>query len=462
MKTYNQLIAALSSIASAHLQIKQFGNGDEWELVLNSKTYREYNYPILWAVDVPAEVDERVVKTRFKLIVADIVKRSESNENEVKSDMFQIALDVMAMLYDITQNQGYVWQLVRRSQFIPFTEKYDDYLTGWAFEIELHQFYNWSSCAVPSGTPTGISSNYVTIYDSDGVTVLASINPGGSYTVAARPCDDATVTVNGDAFDTVAPGGTLDVPVVDTDDAAVGSISGSKVVIANSTLNINSTFADSILAEQTQNVNVTYSDSTDVGTISGANVVIPDNRHNVSTPLNTGQTISYAENDDGALERGRLTNFTTLPFNNPFGNKKRFTDSAGGSTYANNEVYDWGCADYKNRIVPVWYRVPNGTNVTWFAAIAGQPYSVNSESWYIPNMAEMNSLLNFGATVHRLNYVPFSGISVDLWTSTTNQRVTTYAFQLSITSTAINSGLGISYALKTALCQFIIIRYESF
>ena len=52
--------------------------------------------------------------------------------------------------------------------------------------------------------------------------------------------------------------------------------------------------------------------------------------------MKTGQTISLAANDDGALEEGRDTDFDTLASNNPFGNTNRWTDELGGSTYTNN------------------------------------------------------------------------------------------------------------------------------
>lgn len=58
-------------------------------------------------------------------------------------------------------------------------------------------------------------------------------------------------------------------------------------------------------------------------------------------PTQTGQTSSYALNDDGSIRFGRLVNFTTLPYNNGFGNTNRFTDTLGGQTYANNIVIDW-------------------------------------------------------------------------------------------------------------------------
>ena len=62
-------------------------------------------------------------------------------------------------------------------------------------------------------------------------------------------------------------------------------------------------------------------------------------------PTQTGQTTSYASNDDGDLERGRLTNFDTIPYNNPFGKTQRFSDRLGGQNYADAIVIDWSTWD---------------------------------------------------------------------------------------------------------------------
>lgn len=81
-------------------------------------------------------------------------------------------------------------------------------------------------------------------------------------TIKTIACPDADVEVNGAALTTVAAGGVVDVPVQ-------------------------------------------YNDNTVTGTISSGIVRVPDNRFNASNLLATGQTTSYASNDDGGLQRGR-------------------------------------------------------------------------------------------------------------------------------------------------------------
>lgn len=205
-------------------------------------------------------------------------------------------------------------------------------------------------------------------------------------------CASATVTVNSGAFNTVASGGTLDVPVVNSDDSPIGTISGGKVVIGNSEISINSTLLQSVLATETQNINVTdtdfnevggansgswiiddssitvngdafgsvlaegtldvpveYANGTPVGTITGGIVEIPNpitpSGIAYSRPALTGQTTIYRTGDDAwrvanmpyadaptnPTHIATLVDFFTLADNNAFGNTLRFTDQSGAA-----------------------------------------------------------------------------------------------------------------------------------
>jgi len=85
--------------------------------------------------------------------------------------------------------------------------------------------------------------------------------------------------------------------------------------------------------------------------------------------MKTGQTTSYITGDDGDIEAGRNTDFTTLAENNVFGNTNRFTDELGTQTYTNNIVIDW--STYDGSTILGWYRVNNGIDINWAGAIAG-------------------------------------------------------------------------------------------
>jgi hypothetical protein len=69
----------------------------------------------------------------------------------------------------------------------------------------------------------------------------------GAYCADCVPCDDANVEINGTAFDTVAAGGTLDVPVVNTAATPVGTVNaGVDVVVPDATYQLKDSAAGNI------------------------------------------------------------------------------------------------------------------------------------------------------------------------------------------------------------------------
>lgn len=133
-----------------------------------------------------------------------------------------------------------------------------------------------------------------------------------------------------------------------------------------------------------------------------------------STPLTTaklmktGQTTSYRTGDDGDFEAGRLTSFTVLASNNPFGNTNRFTDTAGGQTYSNNIIVDW--STYDGSTVLAYYK--GDTNLrTWNAQIDQYLSSAlgGLTGWRVFNAYEAMNIMNLEKmTNYVYNYAPFN------------------------------------------------------
>ena len=145
--------------------------------------------------------------------------------------------------------------------------------------------------------------------------------------------------------------------------------------------------------------------------------------------MKSGQTTSYRTGDDGNIQAGRATNFTTLAENNPFGNTNRFTDELGGTTYTKNIVIDW--STYNGSTVLGYYRIATSV-ANWNAAIdAAAALSIigYTSGWRLPNKREMENICNYG-TAFILNYAPFN-LNVVIWISTTYLAATTIAYALS-------------------------------
>jgi hypothetical protein len=181
----------------------------------------------------------------------------------------------------------------------------------------------------------------------------------------------------------------------------------------------------------------------------------------VSTPIGatlmkTGMTTSYRTGDDGDLERGRATDFFTLPSNNPLGNTNRFTSELGTQTYTNNILIDWSTYNGSN-VLGYYYGEINGTNRTWNNAIDwGLALSIGSftSGWRLVNVSELNNLINWEAA-YALHYPPlnsFGFITAGFWSSTTWRSLTTHAMRI------LNSEHTLSPIVKTNTLRCIACR----
>ena len=207
---------------------------------------------------------------------------------------------------------------------------------------------------------------------------------------------DEDITLNGGAFITKPSVKNQDIELVDTGDSPItpDSVVGNKIVV-----------------------------DTSAGCVSRGLL-----------PLQGGQTTSYATGDDGDLQRGRLVDYTTLPYNNGFGTTDRFTDELGGQTFTNNIIIDWstwdGGTDVNGYILSINSDSNTGTN-NWATWMSGQPYTTGGfGNWYVVNAAEINSLFNYelGASLNGYPFYQGATGSDRYYTSTTNRSNTSQAF----------------------------------
>lgn len=169
---------------------------------------------------------------------------------------------------------------------------------------------------------------------------------------------------------------------------------------------------------------------------------------NTANPIKTGATTSFFSNDDGGIQRGRLTDWLTLDFTNPFGNTDRFTDTLGGQTYANDVVLNWAFYDQVNGKVLACYRIKQG-QFTFSVAMDNQPYTLAGKAdWYVANIQEMWSFCRVEAFPNNdpLNYPPLNitmPSSVDyFWCSTAYNGANAWRF----TPTTLGQATAVSSA----------------
>jgi hypothetical protein len=140
----------------------------------------------------------------------------------------------------------------------------------------------------------------------------------------------------------------------------------------------------------------------------------------------TGQTTTYADRDDGALQKG-------VAWPNP-----RFTDQGDGTVTDNLTGLVWlknaDCAGEKT-----W-----DTAMTWAAALTSGSCGLSDGStagqWRLPTREELNSLVDSGASFPALpTGHPFTGVQSDYyWSSTSDASDTSLAWLVNINDGYVN------------------------
>ena len=143
-----------------------------------------------------SQIGGRVETITYNITLMDIVKGGRVNEDEVLSDMFEIAKDVLAQL----NHPSYEWEFdLQNVTLSPFTERFTDSVAGVNFNVSLLIPFAYDRCAMPY-TPTSIPDigcPVVTIYDSNGA-VVTTVSAGGSYTVSGASVSGTyNIYVNG-------------------------------------------------------------------------------------------------------------------------------------------------------------------------------------------------------------------------------------------------------------------------
>jgi hypothetical protein len=219
-------------------------------------------------------------------------------------------------------------------------------------------------------------------------------------------CADATVTVNGNAFDTVVSGGTLDVPVEYVNGTPVGSIVSGVVQVPNP-------IAQSGIAYQRPQLTF-QATSYRTGDAAWVDANYP-----------------YSAAPTNPLYIAELVNAYTLANNNVFGNTYRFTDQSGNVAILNNVSAPStanSIIDHYTGLEWAYLNSQTGNNKNWDTAI-DEALALNVQGfddWYLPTMNDWLSLVQINGNHAGLNNCIFGGSRI-FWTSNTDFLTTTSA-----------------------------------
>lgn len=165
--TLNVLNTIFNDIADRHNMIHDYGFGDNWEIAATTVQY----YPLFWVQVLPSTIYNSYIQYNFRFIVGDLVHKDESNELEVQSDTLQILWDIIAMIRQDYRTSYYysVYPDINNNVIAtPFTEAWDDELSGWYTDISIRVPRNFGSCDIANQTQYVIDFNGDYLVDSNG------------------------------------------------------------------------------------------------------------------------------------------------------------------------------------------------------------------------------------------------------------------------------------------------------
>ena len=168
MFTLNQVIKRLKTIAIEHAQLNpmlqteasfsHFGFGDLWEegqILTDDGTVITERFPLVWCNVQNASVSSQaaqangLLQINMQLLFMDLVHKDETNENDVLSDTLQIATDYITELQDDDQFQTYHYIVDINGSLEPFTERFDEEVSGWSLSITFNIPYSANCLVVP-------------------------------------------------------------------------------------------------------------------------------------------------------------------------------------------------------------------------------------------------------------------------------------------------------------------------
>jgi hypothetical protein len=447
MISIKQVISQIEAFATAHYQVKKFGF-EFFEQMPNLATVDE-KFPYMFVTPVGATTYENMVEFDLDVYCVDRLQKDRTNMKFTISDTQLILSDLSIWLEDGDHDID----VERIYPQTPINNALLDYVDGWVMKIKV-QVDRVELCEVPMDgiTPPDFSCEDATysITDTDGnVLYSGSISSGGSLDQSIQ---DSTVSITDDSGNvlhsvSVLAEGSASQTIADStavlkttsnvtlSTTSINAEASADITAPDTSIEVNGVSEGSVVAGST--VDVQLSDSLGVVTPTSVTqvgndllIVLSDapaavTRSTATVPM-TGQTTVYRTGDDGDIEAGRATDFFTLdaaPLHNDGTatintTTARFTDTLGGSTYANDIVLDWSTWN-GSTLLGYDIRINGGgadVDVFWNASIdSALAHSVGtfSSGWRLPNRKEIENILNT-ADVTALQYSPFATLTTGL------------------------------------------------
>jgi hypothetical protein len=144
---FKKIIDLLKKIQTYHMQLQGFGVGDIHQLIyLTEERLKEDNteqnyapyYPLMYVVPQGAKTDGRQTTYEFDILIMDILNtKNWQVETDIWSDTLDILKDIIAQMRYSLDDCYCTWDIDYPVQMTPFSESFDDYVSGWTGRISL-------------------------------------------------------------------------------------------------------------------------------------------------------------------------------------------------------------------------------------------------------------------------------------------------------------------------------------
>jgi hypothetical protein len=159
---FKKVTDLLKQLSEYHEQLQAYGIGDINQLIyyteLRLKQDNTINnlapyYPLMWVIPQVATTDGRQMVYEFDILIMDILNvKNFENEIDVWSDTLDILKDVIAQLRYSCDECYTNWDVDYPVQMTPFSESFDDYVSGWTGRIKLKMGDAIDRCDAPYDT----------------------------------------------------------------------------------------------------------------------------------------------------------------------------------------------------------------------------------------------------------------------------------------------------------------------
>ena len=150
-KTYNNLIMTLKELGSKHHQISTTTTGDIYDIDLENT-----KYPLMHINPVNVTTRRTELVYNFQVFVMDLVDDDNANEQDVYSDVLQTCIDIIAILSNSSWQAQLELDIDAPVYFAegnftlePFTERFNNAVSGWVFQLPITVQNDFQSCNIP-------------------------------------------------------------------------------------------------------------------------------------------------------------------------------------------------------------------------------------------------------------------------------------------------------------------------